>query len=208
MSTSLWQDSLDDQVLDELQRLMLIVGALPVAQRLWDRVLTDNQRRRLGESLPDAWTNLGTVGIWMRLYEVSQPRAIIEIAQKTGFIDEPTVQWLLREIGDRAAEKNSEERPSWQVETGQLRWGGRTVRRVRVMQSPTNLQRILDAFETAGWPPEIPNPLGADASQATHQALYDLNHDLQGVRFHSKEGALTLYWMPSRKAESRPSHPK
>jgi hypothetical protein len=121
-------------------------------------------------------------------------------------LDESTAKWLLREIGERAASKTSSQKPSWQVETGELWFHGEVIRNVRVMESPTNVQRILDAFEANSWPLEILNLLGDEDPQATPQALNSLNERLSEIRFHSKEGVKTLYWTATRTSKSSPSH--
>jgi hypothetical protein len=194
--------------LTELGELRLKVATQALAERLWDRVLTANQRRRFGDDFPNALESLGTVGMWRRLYKVSESRAVIEIAQHTGLLDETDAKWLLREIGERPASKTSSQRPSWQAETGELSFRGKVIRKFRVMESPTNLQRILDAFEAADWPLAIANPLGSEEPQATHQALNSLKKKLRGLRFHSTERGKTLNWASTRNAKSMQSQRK
>jgi hypothetical protein len=192
---------------DELERLRLSVASPVAAARVWERLLTANQRRQLGGDLEKVFGALGTAGIWMRLNGVSRPRAIIDISRKISLVDEPTAEWLLGEFGERTPQKPAD-RPSWNVQTGQLSWHGKTIREIRVMRQPSALQRILDAFEAAGWLTEIPNPLSANAPDATHQALHELNRGLERITFHSKEGARTLYWEAAAKSKRSPSHPK
>lgn len=71
------------------------------AQRMWDRMLTQEERDRLGNDLDRSYQELGgTVRIWMRLRGVSLERAVIDIACGIGFLRETDRDWLLRETGE------------------------------------------------------------------------------------------------------------
>jgi hypothetical protein len=75
-------------------------GTAP-ALRLWHRVLTEEDRRRLGGDLEAAYTrHRGAVGMWMHLRGVSLSRAVVAVAVATGFLDAGTGQALLRALGE------------------------------------------------------------------------------------------------------------
>jgi hypothetical protein len=84
----------------ELQALYLRVSPAFSALRLWERVLSEQDRAHLGGDFGSAYAELGTVGIWMKLRGVSPERALIDVAKKIGFITDETQEFLLRGIGD------------------------------------------------------------------------------------------------------------
>ena len=67
------------------------------------------------------------------------------------------------------------------------------IRPVRVLRNPSNIQHVLDSFESAGWPSRIDNPLGLGQEQL-HQTLRSLNRGLKAIRFHAQEGAEAVVW--------------
>lgn len=111
-------------VLSELQTQFRRIRPPAAAFRMWERVLTDQDRRRLvthqdrerllADRQLDAndrrhlevdwklayWVHHGTTGMWMHLRGVSFPRAVIDIAFRIGFLDSATRDWLLRETGE------------------------------------------------------------------------------------------------------------
>ena len=182
--------SLDPQVVEALQTAYLRVKPAMTARRLWDRVLTADDRRQLGGDIEDCYSRLGTVGMWMEARQVSSQRAVVEVARELGFLDETTSRWLLREIGDEPPEPG---RPFWDPSTAELRLGNELIRCVRVMKQKSNIQRILDAFQARRWPPRIDNPL-AGGQEQLHQTLRSLNRGTTGIRFRAQEGGNAVTW--------------
>jgi len=88
------------------------------------------------------------------------------------------------------------ERPEWNPQTGQLSCAGEQIRRpVRRFRNPSNVQRILGAFQNAGWPTSIHNPLEDVRNQTQlHQAVHQLNQTLRRIRFSVSEGAAVVNW--------------
>jgi hypothetical protein len=183
------------QVAEELTTQALRVEPWVSADRLWTRVLTEEDRQCLGGNLEECYPRLGTAGMWMELRGVSAERAVIEVARELGFLTEQTAQWLLREVGEEVPGQSSPDHPSWHSERGELRLGVDVIRSVRVMAEPSNIQRILDAFQAAGWPARIDDPLpnGPD-QQRLHQVVLSLNEGLEAVRFHVQEGGQAVTW--------------
>lgn len=184
---------LRSKVIQELQTQQGRICAAASARRLWDRVLSPEERERLGGDLQQCYSRLGTVGMWTELRGVSPERAVVDVARELGFLDEPTAKWLLRETGEQAPSSRSGEVPSWDPERGELRLGNRIIRRVRIMAGPSNIQQILDTFETEGWPGRIDNPL-TYGRQQTYQALRSLNTRLEAIRFHAQKGGRVIVW--------------
>lgn len=79
----------------------LRVKGTAAALRLWERVLSADDRRRLGGDLEAAYAqHRGAVGMWVYLRGVSIPQAVIAVAVAIGFLDASTGQTLLRALGE------------------------------------------------------------------------------------------------------------
>ena len=87
--------------IQELRTQYLRIKSTAAALRMWERMLTEKDHQRMGDDLEQAYRAYGTAGIWMRLRGVSLERAVIDIAYGTGFLDQITRDWLLREVGQR-----------------------------------------------------------------------------------------------------------
>ena len=160
------------------------------ARRLWERVLSEDDKLQLGWDLHASYERLGTVRMWMETHHVSFTRAVVEVAREIGFLDEPTYRWLSRKIGDEPPQPG---KPFWDISTGELRLGKKVIRRLRVMHNPSNIQQILDEFQLLLWPSRIDNPLDSDPEKL-HQTLRSLNQGLKKIRFHAQESANAVTW--------------
>ncbi len=87
--------------IQELRCNFLRIKAYVSAQRMWDRMLTEKDRERLGGDLQQAYHAHGTAGMWMKLRGVAIERAVIDVAFGIGFLDQGTRDWLLREVGQQ-----------------------------------------------------------------------------------------------------------
>lgn len=86
--------------LDWQTAYLRVKGTAP-ALRLWHRVLTEEDRRRLGGDLEEAYArHKGAVGMWVKLRGVTVPRAVVAVAIAIGFLDAGTGQALLRALGE------------------------------------------------------------------------------------------------------------
>jgi hypothetical protein len=94
------QPSLSVQAQEEFQTTAARIQSKAAALRLWEWVLTDAERQRLGGDLAAAWCRLGTVGMWQRLRGVSVVRAVADVGLELGLIDERRHRWLLRAAGE------------------------------------------------------------------------------------------------------------
>lgn len=79
--------ALPQRVVAELQTNALRIKAAVCALRLWEWVLTEDDRKRLGGELEDVWRRYGTAGIWMKLRGVSRERAVVDVAYALNLID-------------------------------------------------------------------------------------------------------------------------
>lgn len=195
-SQTSWFESLPKRAQYALQQAGRRVLLVESQCLFWEQVLTDAEREELGDPQTAFKQYGGIIGVWRKLHGGSQPRAIIESAYRIGHLDQASREWLLREIGEypeASTQVPETPRPAWRQEVGELLFGKELIRRVRVMKTPSNVQRILDAFEAAGWPKSIPNSFDL-IQQDLHQALRSLNEGLLGIRFHSQQGAQAIYW--------------
>lgn len=66
---------------------------------VWDRILTDAERSRLGGTVDACYEKYGgTAGLWMALHPVSVLRAIIQVALRTHQLSKMDYRWLDAEI--------------------------------------------------------------------------------------------------------------
>jgi len=71
---------------------------------------------------------------------------------------------------------------------------GKRIRKVRVMARPSNIQKILDKFESVSWAQGIDNPLNVRDPQQLHQAVWSLNSGLKRIKFRVIQGGQKLSW--------------
>jgi hypothetical protein len=141
--------------------------------------------------------------MWQQLRGVSQIRAVIDVAYNLGTMNEQTHRWLLRETGEH--KRPNSDLPDWRPdERGQLFFRGKPIRRVRIISTRSNIQRILDAFQKACWPHRIENPFPKVDQHQLHQTLRSLNRGLSKIRFGSQEGGRAVIWCLLN-SQSRPS---
>jgi hypothetical protein len=181
------------RIVEELRTQYYRVKAAVSAARLWEQILTERDRRRLGGDLEAIWKRLGTVGMWSKLHGVSQEQAILELGHKLGWLEQTKYEWLLREIGIKAGSSSASLIPEWNSSTGELRWQGQVVCRIRIMGKPSNIQAIAAAFQEEDWSGRIQNPLRGGQEQL-HQSLRSLNKGLKKIRFHAHEGGHAITW--------------
>jgi hypothetical protein len=187
--------ALSQSVANELQTAVLRIGSPVVARRVWERLFGEEDRQRLGGDLEACWRRLRTVGMWMEARNVTFEQAVIDIAEGVNLMDPGTARWLRRELRleGGAAVAPPVGHPSWNPETGELRLGSQVIRRVRVLRNPSNIQQILEEFQSTGWPSRIDNPLSL-GQQQLHDTLRSLNSGLEAIRFHAQEGGDAVVW--------------
>lgn len=179
---------------DEITSLKRWIDAPGGVLHFWKEILTAEQREQLGNDINRAYERFGgSSGIWVKLHGGSRARAIVDVAFEMGLIDAAKHRRLRRNLGAEVEPVSQSDKPRWDAASGKLYLGNQLVRRVRLLQHPSNVQQILDAFQAAGWPRQIKNPLGGD-QQTLHQTLRSLHTGLSGLRFHSQEGGQAVSW--------------
>ena len=121
----------NERVMTCLQEQLHRIRPPYAAQKLWEDVLTSDERTRLGDNLGQVYRSGGTVGIWKLLHSVSDGRAIAEVAYRLGFISVETLNWLLRELGETTQTGSPpDDRPVWNRDQSELKYQGKLARRV------------------------------------------------------------------------------
>jgi hypothetical protein len=167
-----------------------------VAKLLWERVLSDGDRRKLGATFRDALSaHPNTTAMWMALHpRQSQEQSVLEAARALGSIDETTYDWLRREVVCARRSISPSRRPEWNRTRGELKLGRKIIRRVRVGVA-VNIVKILDAFEEEGWPERIDSPIARASDDMAHRdAISSLNKNLVAVRFRSDGTGTGMLW--------------
>lgn len=85
-------------VRDWQEAMLRVTGPLP-ARLLWDRVLTADDRSRLGNDLHVAYEAADAARMWMRLRGVSFPQAVFAVGTALGLLDPAKARAVLEYLG-------------------------------------------------------------------------------------------------------------
>lgn len=185
---------------EELKTQISRVRPFASAELMWEQMFTDADRKKQGGDLEAAWKKLGTAGMWAKVRRTSPERAVLDVALGIGHMDQAKYEWLLREMGMRRSSPKPKRTgkppvPEWNKHNGELHFRGQLIRKIRVMANPSNIQRIVDAFQEEGWPTSIDNPLpGGEDQHRLHLTLQSLNRGLKRIRFRGHKGGSAIYW--------------
>ncbi|MEX2137675.1 MAG: hypothetical protein WD894_00320 [Pirellulales bacterium] len=94
--------SMSKSALDVLETCRSRVLGSQSAALLWNRVLSDQERDRLGGDFGELFRKFGTAGMWQKLRAVSASRAIVDVALQLGHVTAQNHEWLLRELGENS----------------------------------------------------------------------------------------------------------
>jgi hypothetical protein len=182
------------RIAEKLAELRTQCRGLWAAERLWERVFTDDDRARLGGGLEPAIESFhNAITMWMHLYGESRDVATVQVAQALDLVSDGDARWLLGYQPPRPRVV-----PQWNAERGELTYPGQVVRRVRLLKSPSNVQMLLDVFQEEDWPDAIDNPLsGPSACDQLSEAVRQLNEGLTSIRFRSIKDGERCCWSPS-----------
>lgn len=86
-------------VVQELQEAFLRLTLITSVEHVWRRMLTEKERQASGGDAHKVFrAKGGIVAMWMRLREVSQSRAIIDLAYGVNLLDKSEYEWLDEEV--------------------------------------------------------------------------------------------------------------
>ena len=194
-------------VAEELREIALRVTQGLQAFRALRNILTDREWRQIEGELQEYFPS--TVSLQagkkprplpheyalrtlVRLRNISQPRAIIDLALANDLLTDAAYRRLLREIGEGEPEPAPTKRPVWDATTATLRFENTTLRTFKSPKRAKNLVGILDAFETGKWVTRVKNPL--EPGQQVHDAVKGLNRGLKKIIFHVQGDGQWLSW--------------
>lgn len=185
------RSDLAPEVAHRLSEILSYFGAPHIARRLWNEVLTEDDRLRLGEDQP----HLDLPRRYAMLHGCSLERALLDLAMEGSVITVGMHRRLRRQIGESIEQSDIIVRPVWDKNVGTLEYQGVVVRSVR--RSATLIRTILDDFQEQGWPARLGNPLpgGAD-SKKLRDAISTLNKGLDAIKFFADGTATGILWQP------------
>lgn len=176
------------------QESALRVNNLPASEELWNSELTRDEQIALGDDFETALQQYqNAVGMWMKVRKVSNPHiAVVEVARAINLILPNRAERLLQALGGHQTLPNSD-RPIWDRSQGQLLYRGECVRKVKRFRYPSSVETVLNEFESAGWPEEIPAPKNFDAN-VVREALRSLRINLKKITFEQRAGGTIIRW--------------
>lgn len=190
---------LDLQVGRKFHEALLRISNQAAALEMWRKLFRDEDRALFDNRLESNWPKLGTYRMWMLAKNIEVPElAVINLAEQLNLLSPRDASWLREEMGlknEPAAPASEEDEPTpiWDADRGELRLGTEVIRKLRVLQRPTNIQKLVEAFASRNWPPRIANPLSL-GQQQLHETLRYLNKGLTRIRFRSQQGAKYVTW--------------
>jgi hypothetical protein len=179
-----------DDVGQELQRLVTALKGRASARRVWEQVLSPEER----ESLPlSEFLRKHCVDQYVRLRQVSRIRAVLNLAYGIDLLTENQYRRLLEASGEADCRQCGT--PVWNAERCELSIRGRCVRRIRGRNVALNVHTILDTFQEEGWPARIDDPLTDGPNPGRlREAVRTLNKKLTGMRFRADGSGEGVLW--------------
>lgn len=139
--------------------------------------------------------------MWNILHDEPEIAGVINIAYKLGIIPRNDRDELLERIGFNAAFKlekqkqlKKKEIPFWNPQEGIIYFRGQVVLKTQRRKKPSNIQRILDGFQSEGWVDEIKNPLIKTDYRIKDGVEY-LNGLAKGIQFSVAAGGNCIRWI-------------
>ena len=145
--------------------------------------------------------------MWDILHDEPEIAGVINIAYKLGIIPRNDRDELLERIGFNAAIKLEKQKqlkkneiPYWNPQEGIIYYRGQVVLKTQRRKKPSNIQRILDGFQSEGWVDEIKNPLIKTDYRIKDGVEY-LNGLAKGIQFSVAAGGNCIRWIPQKSSK-------
>lgn len=202
----IYLDALPLHLREQLTVLPAKVNVFVSADHIW-RQLSAAERARLVDAAHNArrtgrgrqpdrssdlhlcYRRLGqTTGMWMSLHGYDRETAVIDLGYRLNFLSQADHDWLKQLLN--ASPDPPTPKPFWDSDRRQLRLGDRIVRNVRGNRADAIIT-VLEEFEAAGWPADIPNPV---PKRSVAETARSLNRGADGIRFHGRKGY--IWWEP------------
>ncbi|MFM8292718.1 MAG: hypothetical protein ACKOC4_13615, partial [Planctomycetia bacterium] len=160
---------------ETLQRLVDLISNDTAKRELWSKRFTAADRRKFEQPGMLPPEKHGIIDLWrIARGTPTWNECIVEIAHALGFINGPRRDSLLGELGAKPPVGSSRKArsaaiPHWDEDARELRYLGQVVRVVKRPKQAYNIVEILRAFETAGWPARIDDPLRRNPNDETRR---------------------------------------
>lgn len=200
-------------VLEQLGDLKLKLCIPQIAERIWQDVLEEHERREIlggikrrsapaklkrssdcsgpRSTMVQTITPAEVLKGYARIRRTSPARTLADLAQSVNLLSDLDHRRLRRLIGEPLRPTPS--LPVWDRSSGLLRYEGNIVRKVNA--NGGNIRRILDCFEEQGWQSRVDNPLpGGSDSKRLRNALASLHAGLSVLRFQADGSASGIRW--------------
>lgn len=145
--------------------------------------------------------------MWNILHDEPEVAGVINIAYKLGIIPRNDRDELLERIGFNAAIKLEKQKqlkkneiPYWNPQEGIIYYRGQVVLKTQRRKKPSNIQRILNGFQSEGWVDEIKNPLIKTDYRIKDGVEY-LNGLAKGIQFSVAAGGNCIRWIPQKSSK-------
>ena len=191
---------------DKFRTLHWVLTSASQQQHLYQTAFTKKEKeqmftpqQRAALSGPAAKLDLPKLKIdlrqsWQAFSGHSIPRSDLELAQRANMITDAVYRWLMEELGEQLRENSSPLTPLWKEEARELRYQDEVVRSVPRPGVAKNIVTVLNAFEAAGWPTRIDNPLKLKSPQKLRDTLKSVNEGLEKLRFESDGTSTGILW--------------
>lgn len=174
-----------------LQDLLLKLQVPQVASVLWEYSFTAPEREALGGDFAMSKLTEGYADV----RDCSLEEAVVDLAEATDLLSAPQAARLRRQLGKAPEPRSPRQIPRWDASSSKLFWGEEPIRELRKMRHPSRIQRVLEAFQAAGWPSAISRPRDAAPTNSDcHQLVKELNSGLKRIRFHAQAGGGEIRW--------------
>ncbi|MBD3674537.1 MAG: hypothetical protein HUJ26_13525 [Planctomycetaceae bacterium] len=131
--------------------------------------------------------------MWMAAKSLQHEHvAVVQLALEMELVPQKRAEKLLKAMNADSSNLDIE-RPIWDRQRGILTYRGKCVREVRIFSKPSNVQTILDAFETANWVEFIEAPPNFD-SDTVRETLRSLKEKLSLITFEQRSSGTMIGW--------------
>jgi hypothetical protein len=185
-----------EELFSESERKQIEVESKPREEAERKRIEAEGKTLTEEERTPieaEVLARLDVIGFWSRFKNVSRGRAIADLAFATDLLSPGQHARLLRDLKESAPDRVV---PEWNRESCKLNYGAKLARKIRGLTIAKRIVTILDAFERAGWPERIANPLADKDAQRLREAIARLNRGLSLINFSADGASCGIRWEP------------
>jgi hypothetical protein len=181
----------------EIQSLYYQIANNSIAiDQTWHGIMTEHERQQFDRERPDLQVGeMSIISAYCYLRQCSINTAIIEIARDLGLTSQVNYRRLLQDISEPPTQVIHQfERPLWDREVGELRWGNQLIRTVARFNRANQIVMVFDAFERQNWQHRINDPIVPSDPERLNQTIRTINRNLLVIRFSSDGTGAGIRW--------------